>query len=111
MVAEDGQRCHVHGDALRRGRVRQDLGYIPLLYRGAGCLGKKKVKFPNSNLWTRGDYANQTERHGYIEVLYCEKCREAERRCVKEGALKNLAPRATQIRTTGAGIPRLNRNK
>jgi hypothetical protein len=102
VVADDGQRCHVHGEALRRGRVRQSLGYLPLLYRGAGCLGEKKVKFPNSNLWTRGDYANKTDRGEFIDVLYCEKCREAERQCVKEGALENLAPRATQRRHSKA---------
>src|SRR5262245_23256570 len=98
VVAEDGQRCQVHGEPLRRGQVRSDLGYIPLLYRGARCLDKKKVKFPNSNLWTHGDYANQTERQGYIDVLYCEKCREAERRCVREGMRKNIAPWAIQSR-------------
>src|SRR5215510_2608691 len=92
VVAEDGQRCQVHGEALRRGRVKTDLGYLPLVYRGARCLGEKKVKFPNSNLWTRSNYANQADRQGYIDALYCEKCREVERRCVEEGALKNLAP-------------------
>ena len=95
VVTEDGQRCQVHGEALRRGRVKADLGYLPLLYRGARCLSEKNVKFPNSNLWTRSGYANQADRQGYIDVLYCEKCREAERRCVKKGALKNLAARAT----------------
>jgi hypothetical protein len=91
VVIEDGQRCQVHGEALRRGRVKTDLGYFPLLYRGAGCLSEKEVKFPSSNLWTRSDYANKAGRQGYINVFYCEKCREAERRCVTEGALKNLA--------------------
>jgi len=96
VVAEDGQRCQVHGEALRRGRVKTDLGYFPLLYRGARCLAEKKVKFPNSNLWTRNDYANQADRQGYIDVLYCEKCREAERRCVALGTLEKLAEQATQ---------------
>jgi len=92
VVAEDCKRCQIHGEALRRGRVKTDLGYLPLVYRGARCLGEKKVKFPNSNRWTRSSYANQADRQGYIDVLYCEKCREAERRCVEDGALKNLAP-------------------
>lgn len=95
-MVEDGQRCQVHGEALRRGRVKADLGYLPLLYRGAVCLSEKKIKFPNSNLWTRGDYVNHADRQGYMDVFYCEKCRDAERRCVTEGALKNFAPRATQ---------------
>src|SRR5262245_42842363 len=94
-VAVDGRRCQVHGEALRRGRVKADLGYFPLLYRGARCLGGKKVKFPNSNIWTRGDFVNQADRQGYIGVFYCEKCREAERRYLTEGTLINLAARAT----------------
>ena len=97
VVAEYGQRCQFHGEALRRGRVKADLGNFPLLYRGARCLGEKKVRFPNSNLWTRGENANQADSQGYIDVFYCEKCREAERRCVTEGALKNH-PWATQRR-------------
>ena len=95
VVALDGQRCQVHGEALRRGRVKTDLGYFPLLYRGARCLGEKKAKFPNSNLWTRGDFVNQADRKGYLDVFYCEKCREAERRCLTEGALKNIAALST----------------
>jgi len=98
VVAEDGRRCQVHGEALRRGRVKADLGNFPRLYRGARCLGEKKVRFPNSNLWTRGENANRADSQGYIDVFYCEKCREAERRCVTEGALKNLPPWATQRR-------------
>jgi len=95
VVAEDGWRCQVHGEALRRGRVKSDLGYFPLLYRGARCLGEKKVKFPNSNLWTRSDFVNQAHRQRYIDVFYCEKCREAERRCLTERALRNIAAWAT----------------
>src|SRR5262245_10724364 len=68
VVTEAGQRCQVHGEALRRGRVKADLGYLPLLYRGAGCLSEKKVKFPNSNLWTRSDYANQADRHQNVSI-------------------------------------------
>jgi hypothetical protein len=98
VVAERRQRCQVHGEALRRGRVKADLGYLPLMYRGTRCLGEKKVRFPNSNLWTRGENANQGDSQGYIDVFYCEKCREAERRCVKEGMRKNIAPWAIQIR-------------
>jgi len=98
VVAEHGRRCQVHGEALRRGRVKADLGYFPLMYRGARCLGEKKVRFPNSNLWTRGENANQADSQGYIDVFYCEKCREAERLCVTEGALKNHPPWATQRR-------------
>ena len=98
VVAEHGQRCQVHGEALRRGRVKANLGYFPFMYRGARCLGEKKVRFPNSNLWTRGENANQADSQGYIDVFYCEKCREPERRCLTEGALKNLAQWATQRR-------------
>jgi len=95
VVAVDGRRCKVHGEALRRGRVIAGLGYFPLLYRGARCLDEKKVKFPNSNLWTRGEFVNHADRQGYIDVFYCEKCREAERRCLTEGALKKLATLST----------------
>jgi len=95
VLAVDGRRCQLHGEALRRGRVKMDLGYFPLHYRGARCLGEKEVKFPNSNLWTRGDFVIRADRQGYIDVFYCEKCREAERRCLTEGAMKHLAAWAT----------------
>jgi len=106
VVTEYAPRCQIHGVALRRGRVKSDLGYLTLLCRSSRCLGEKKVKFPNSNLWTRGDYVNQADRQGYIDVFYCKMCRETERRYLTEGALKNLAQWATQRRRLTAHNPR-----
>lgn len=84
------ETCQLHGEVLRPGKAMVELGYLPLMYRNAKCLKDKKTKFPYSNLWTRGEKVSKANDRGWAGVLYCAKCREEERKCVKDGAVETF---------------------
>ena len=63
------ERCSIHGDRLRKDKVR--IGYGLTINHP-----NSQESFPYSNKWAPGGCMPQPSR--YLIVMYCPKCREIE---------------------------------
>ncbi|HEX8248430.1 MAG TPA: hypothetical protein VF599_09680 [Pyrinomonadaceae bacterium] len=86
---EGGLSCEVHREVLIKDKIGIDYGSTVFLYDYEAYGSVKPKMFPNANSYYGGGCVIEEDSPKYVEVLYCHKCRAAERAWLKENIREN----------------------
>lgn len=88
--------CKIHNESLKQDRLRIVYGLVSFERLLVACHEAGERYFPNANSYYFAGCAASNNAPKYADVLYCEKCRKAERKCQLIEARKSLLKRAKE---------------
>lgn len=96
MLNLEANVCKIHNELLKQDRLRIFYGFAGFGRLLVACQKEEKRYFPNANSYYFAGCAASNKAPKYADVLYCEKCRKAERKCQLIEARKSLLKRAKE---------------